>query len=91
MRSPYLHNGSVPTLRDLLNKPEARPKTFYRGYDVFDQENVGYVSTVDRENGKEFFEYKTELSGNHNTGHLYGTNLPNEDKDALLEYLRVHS
>ena len=89
LRSPYLHNGSVPTLRDLLNKPEARPKTFYRGYDVFDKENVGYVSTVDRENGKEFFEYKTELSGNHNTGHLYGTNLPNEDKDALLEYLKL--
>ena len=89
LRSPYLHNGSVPTLRDLLNKPAARPKTFYRGYDVFDKKNVGYISTLPEENGKKFFLYDTARPGNHNTGHLYGTNLPNEDKDALLEYLKL--
>ena len=89
LRSPYLHNGSVPTLRDLLQKPEARPKTFYRGYDVFDQENVGYVSNVGQENGKQFFFYDTELPGNHNTGHLYGTDLASNDQDALLEYLKT--
>ena len=37
LRGPYLHNGSVPTLRDLLEPPERRPAVFYRGYDVFDQ------------------------------------------------------
>ena len=37
LRGPFLHNGSVPTLRDLLEPPERRPKVFYRGYDVFDQ------------------------------------------------------
>ena len=89
LRSPYLHNGSVPTLRDLLDKPEARPKTFYRGYDVFDRENVGYVSTVAEENGKQFFLYDTSLPSNHNIGHLYGTDLANDDKDALLEYLKT--
>jgi hypothetical protein len=89
LRSPYLHNGSVPTLRDLLNKPEARPEVFYRGYDVFDQENVGYVSTVSEENGKQFFLYDTKLPGNHNTGHLYGTDLANGAQDALLEYLKT--
>ena len=89
LRSPYLHNGSVPTLRDLLEKPEARPKTFYRGYDVFDKENVGYISTVAEENGKQFFLYDTSLSSNHNIGHLYGTDLADEDKDALLEYLKT--
>lgn len=89
LRSPYLHNGSVPTLRDLLNKPEARPKVFYRGYDVFDQENVGYVSSVTEENGKQFFRYDTELTSNSNIGHLYGTDLSNDDKDALLEYLKT--
>ena len=42
LRSPYLHNGSVPTLRDLLQKPEARPKAFYRGYDRVWQLDQGY-------------------------------------------------
>ena len=46
LRGPYLHNGSVPTLRNLLEAPERRPKMFYRGYDVFDQRNVGFISSV---------------------------------------------
>ncbi len=36
LRAPYLHNGSVPTIRDLLEKPENRPSVFWRGYDVYD-------------------------------------------------------
>src|ERR1051325_8460619 len=34
LRAPYLHNGSVPTLRDLLNPVAERPTVFYRGYNV---------------------------------------------------------
>ena len=44
LRAPYLHNGSVPTLRALLEPPERRPAEFYRGYDVLDRHNVGFVS-----------------------------------------------
>ncbi len=44
LRAPYLHNGSVPTLRALLEQEERRPRTFYRGYDVLDRWNVGFVS-----------------------------------------------
>lgn len=44
LRGPYLHNGSVPTVRALLEPPERRPKSFYRGYDVIDRWNVGFVS-----------------------------------------------
>jgi hypothetical protein len=44
LRGPYLHNGSVPTLRDLLKPPGERPKVFCRGWDVIDRENVGFVS-----------------------------------------------
>src|SRR5712692_6009387 len=51
-RAPYLHNGSVPNLRDLLEPPENRPSVFCRGNDVFDQEKVGFVSTVDKATGK---------------------------------------
>src|SRR5262249_37390777 len=43
-RSPYLHNGSVPTLRDLLEPAATRPKTWYRGSDILDTARVGYRS-----------------------------------------------
>jgi hypothetical protein len=88
LRSPYLHNGSIPTLQDLLEKPENRPKEFYRGYDVFDQKKVGFVSDVAEENGRKFFKFDTTLPGNGNAGHLYGTDLSREEKDALVEYLK---
>jgi hypothetical protein len=44
LRGPYLHNGSVPTLRALLSPAAERPKVFCRGYDVLDGENVGFIS-----------------------------------------------
>jgi hypothetical protein len=60
LRAPYLHNGSVPTLRDLLESAEKRPKVFYRGYDVVDQRRVGFVSDVEEEAGTKFFRYETQ-------------------------------
>ena len=45
LRAPYLHNGSVPSLADLLEPPERRPREFRRGYDVYDPANVGFVSS----------------------------------------------
>jgi hypothetical protein len=93
LRSPYLHNGSVPTLRDLLNKPEQRPKKFCRGSDLYDWKNVGYVSAIATSNGTEtcgvLYLYDTSVAGNSNSGHLYGTELPETDKAALLEYLKT--
>lgn len=44
LRGPYLHNGSVPTVRDLLEPPDRRPQVFCRGYDVIDGGNLGFVS-----------------------------------------------
>ena len=89
LRAPYLHNGSVPSLKDLLEAPENRPQTFYRGYDVFDRDKVGFVSDVAEENGKQYFKFDTTLPGNSNSGHLYGINLPASDKDALVEYMKT--
>jgi hypothetical protein len=92
LRSPFLHNGSVPTLRDLLEPAEKRPSVFYRGYDVYDPTNLGYVSTVASENQRSYFRYDTSLPGNGNGGHegkLYGTELPSAEKQALLEYLKT--
>lgn len=92
LRAPYLHNGSVPTLRDLLNPSSRRPKVFYRGYDVYDPKNVGFVSDVPAEKSRTFFRYDTALPGNGNVGHegrAYGTELPPDAKDALLEFLKT--
>ena len=98
LRAPYLHNGSVPTLRDLLEPASARPKDFYRGYDVFDAKRVGFVSTVAEENGRRFFHYLTSypdgrpMPGNGNFGHEgkeYGTELSPDEKDAIVEYLKT--
>ncbi|AOY82902.1 cytochrome c [Moorena producens JHB] len=89
LRAPYLHNGSVPTLRDLLETPENRPKEFYRGDDVFDQQKVGFVSDVAEDNTKEFFKIDTTIPGNLKSGHLYGTDLSPEAKDALVEYMKT--
>jgi len=89
LRAPYLHNGSVPTLRDLLDAPESRPKMFYRGYDVYDQAKLGFVSDVAAADGQVFTRYDTSVPGNANTGHVYGTTLSDDDKRAIVEYLKT--
>jgi hypothetical protein len=88
-RAPYLHNGSVPTLRDLLETPDRRPRAFYRGYDLYDRTRLGFVSDVAEAGGRRFFLYDTSIPGNSNAGHLYGTSLADEDKRAILEYLKT--
>jgi hypothetical protein len=87
-RAPYLHNGSVPTLRDLLEPPEGRPKKFYRGYDVYDQGKVGFVSDVAGEGRHTHFLFDTSQDGNGNGGHIWGTALTPAEKDALVEYVK---
>lgn len=89
LRAPYLHNGSVPTLRDLLEIPEKRPEVFYRGNDLFDSKKVGFVSTAAEENGRQFFRFDTRAAGNGRAGHVYGTQLTEAEKDALVEYLKT--
>lgn len=84
LRGPYLHNGSVPTVRDLLNPPEQRPKWFYRGYNVIDPVNVGFIST-----GPQGWRFDTAERGNGNGGHLYGVTLTAGEKEDLLEYLKT--
>lgn len=88
LRAPYLHNGAVPTLADLLMPPDQRPKVFWRGYDVYDQEHVGFQSNND-DAMKNGWRHDTNLRGNSNQGHLWGTDLSPEDKKALIEYLKT--
>jgi len=83
-----LHNGSVPTLLDLLEPAESRPKVFYRGDDVFDQAKVGFRSDAPEDKGRKYFRYDTSLPGNGNGGHDYGTKLAEADKRAIVEYMK---
>ena len=62
---------------------------FFRGYDVYDRTRVGFVSNVPEAGGRRFFRYDTSVPGNSNSGHLYGTSLPDEDKRAMVEYLKT--
>jgi mono/diheme cytochrome c family protein len=92
LRAPYLHNGSVPTLRDLLEPAATRPAQFYRGNDLYDPQRLGFVANLAEEGGRRYFLFDTELPGNGNQGHegpAYGTALPAADKDAIVEYLKT--
>jgi hypothetical protein len=88
LRGPYLHNGSVPNLSDLLEPADKRTKVFYRGYDLIDPVHVGFDSECP-EAQRTGFRVDTAERGNGNGGHNYGTNLPRPDKQALVEYLKT--
>jgi len=89
LRAPYLHNGAVPTLADLLEPPEKRPKDFIRGIDTLDPHRGGFVAppcnSVPLSAGA--FCFDTNRPGNGNDGHLYGTDLSATEKSDLLAYL----
>lgn len=63
LRAPYLHNGSVPTVRDLLEPAELRPAVFYRGNDVIDTERLGFVADAPAADGRAFFRFETRCTG----------------------------
>ena len=89
---PYLHNGSVPTLYDLLLPPGERPASFYLGSREFDPDKVGYVTAQSADNN---FLYRTRdeagrfIDGNSNAGHDYGNaTFTEEQRRALVEYMK---
>jgi mono/diheme cytochrome c family protein len=92
LRAPYLHNGSVPNLRELLEPSDQRTTVFYLGNDVYDYDNVGFVYDVEAQHGRSLWKLDTRVPGNGNQGHegpAYGTELSPEDKKALIEYLKT--
>jgi cytochrome c5 len=83
--SPYLHNGSVPNLYQLLLPAAERVKEFYTGDLEFDPVNVGYVSDG-RRGG---FKFDTTIPGNWNTGHEFAASLTHDQRMDLIEYLKA--
>ena len=87
---PYLHNGSVPTLDDLL-KSTQRPKYWSRTFDNkadFDMVKMGWKykaesSKIDNNT------YDTTVYGYGNAGHYYGDSFTADERKAVIEYLKT--
>ncbi|WP_309677253.1 di-heme-cytochrome C peroxidase [Pseudomonas sp.] len=93
--APFLHNGSIPSIYQLLSPQDERATTFYKGTFEYDPRHLGY-RTEAFING---FMFDTRITGNHNSGHEFragkrgngviGRLLQPEERWALLEYLKV--
>jgi mono/diheme cytochrome c family protein len=97
--APYLHNGSVPTLYGVLNS-KSRPKVFTRSYHTseadYNKEHVGWKVTElseplpARASGYEKRKvYDTSKTGRGNAGHTFGDDLTDEQRRAVIEYLKT--
>lgn len=103
--APFLHNGSVPTLYDLLSPYEERPRSFWLGDREFDPVKVGY-RTGPVPGGFRLVARDARgnpVRGNWNGGHLFetpptpaqrrpgtiGRGLTPEERLALVEYLKT--
>jgi hypothetical protein len=84
--APYLHNGSVPNLWQLV-QPKARATTFYVGTREFDPKNVGFVTTA----FPGAFQFDTSKRGNSNVGHdsYLPAAVSDDDRWALVEYMKT--
>lgn len=91
---PFLHNGSVPTIYDLLSPLRERPRTFYVGNREYDPQKLGYETAY----AAGAFLHDTSIKGNQNIGHLFtdlaspgriGRLLTEDERYALLEYIKV--
>jgi hypothetical protein len=98
---PFLHNGSVPTIYDLLSPVAERPKTFRVGSREYDTAKLGL-----KQPDSGFWVFDTTKDGNHNTGHefnagykewkegdppshgLIGPLLTSDERLAVIEHLK---
>lgn len=88
-RAPYFHNGSVPTLRGVLDSA-SRPQTWKRtGSEVadYDQDNVGLRFTEPSDENDPTV-YDTRKPGLSNQGHPFGDPLTEQERSDLLAYLK---
>jgi hypothetical protein len=87
--APYLHNGSVPTIEAVLNS-KIRPTYWSRDFDKaeYDYEHIGWkYEQQEKPDGKKV--YNTTLPGYGNYGHYFGDKLSNDERKAVIEYLKT--
>jgi len=96
--SPFLHNGSVPNLYQLLLPAAERDKVFYTGNPEFDPKQIGYLSKAIQGS----FKVDVKVTGNSNSGHEFrnappgtkgvvGPELTEAQRWDLIEYLKIIS
>ncbi|MBL4940831.1 MAG: hypothetical protein JKY81_04120 [Colwellia sp.] len=102
---PFLHNGSVPNIYQLLSPVTERDESFYVGRREYDTQHLGYVTKPLANSG---FKFNTLLSGNKNMGHEFragyvpykkgngpqfgviGPELSPTERLEIIEYLKIH-
>ncbi|WP_220816020.1 di-heme-cytochrome C peroxidase [Pseudomonas paralcaligenes] len=92
---PFLHNGSVPNLFQLLSPVVERDTRFWVGNFEYDPQRAGFL-TGEFKGG---FLFDTRVTGNGNRGHEFrdgcrnegviGRYLEPQERYALIEYLKV--
>ena len=87
--APYLHNGSVPTIENVLNS-KTRPKYWKRNFnkEEYDYKKLGWrYKTLSRPGSKK--TYNTDIPGYGNYGHTFGDHLTDAERKAVIEYLKT--
>jgi hypothetical protein len=87
--APYLHNGSVPNLWELLKPAKDRITTFKVGSRKYDTKNVGFATDESPFANGTFVVDPANANGNGNGGHEYGTGLNEDQRWAIVEYLKI--
>ena len=87
--APYLHNGSVANLWQLLTPDDQRLKQFWVGSRQFDPFNVGFITDKGLSKLSVLTKTGEIQQGNSNRGHNYGTVLSVSKKRQLIEYLKM--
>jgi len=91
--APYLHNGSVPALYDLLLPAAQRPKRFVMGQREYDPVRLGYQQDRAKYTlppSVTVTEFDTSLAGNSNAGHEWNLDkLTDDQRWAIVEYLKT--
>lgn len=93
--APYLHNGSVPTLWHLMH-PEQRPVVWRPLDQTMDEQKIGLnVETLDdvpapiKDSLLRRSYFDTRKLGKSREGHDYPNQLNEDEKAAVLEYLKT--
>ena len=92
--APFLHNGSVPTIYDLLKPAAGRPVTFPVGQREYDPVKLGYQtdeSTFTWAPNQTPFVFDTRIGGNWNTGHEWHfyPELTDQVRYEIVEFLKT--
>lgn len=91
--APYLHNGSVPNLRAMLDSTHRPTRFRLRGVerDDYDETNVGlkYDDIASAPTQRDPSVYDTTLPGLSNKGHTFGDFMDDEQRNDMLEFLKT--